>query len=62
MITYNSICEKLGFAPFRKNSEHKGDIPDHEDDSIVNPFSILTREESDFLSDYLDEHSGEFVE
>lgn len=42
---YQRICEKLGFIP----SEYKYDGPIAEDDTWVNPFSVLTTEESDFL-------------
>ena len=48
-VTYDSICEKLGFTP----ETYKPDISDYEDDSKINPFSILTDEESDFLFNYL---------
>ena len=37
---YKRICEKLGFVP----SEYKYDGPVEEDDSIPNPFSVLTIE------------------
>lgn len=42
---YQRICEKLGFIP----SEYEYDGPLTEDDTWVNPFSVLTIEESDFL-------------
>ena len=38
---YKRICDKLGFVP----SEYKYDGPVEEDDSIPNPFSVLTFEE-----------------
>ena len=44
-VTYESICEKLGFDI----ETYKHDYSGHEDDSKVNPFSIQTDEESDFL-------------
>lgn len=44
---YQRICEKLGFIP----SEYKYDGSTAEDDTWVNPFSVLTTEESDFLWD-----------
>ncbi len=47
-VTYESICEKLGFDI----ETYKHDYSGHEDDSKVNPFSILTNEESDFLFEY----------
>lgn len=48
-VTYESICEKLGFDP----RSYKPDVSDYEDDSKVNPFSILTDEESEFLYGYI---------
>ena len=42
---YMRICEKLGFIP----SEFKTDATGSEDDNWVNPFSVLTVEEIDFL-------------
>ena len=47
-ITYESICEKLGFDPFV--NPPKPVFNGHEDDSQENPYSILTFEESDFLA------------
>lgn len=51
-VTYESICEKLGFDPINggnpRYQERKSDswlI----DDSIESPYSVLTQEESDFL-------------
>lgn len=48
-VTYEKICEKLGFDPLHYNYE----VPynGHEDDSYENPFSRLTLEESDFLNE-----------
>lgn len=48
-ITYESICQKLGFDP--QNYEPK--TSDYEDDSKVSPYSVLTIEESEFLYDYM---------
>ena len=42
---YKRICDKLGFIP----SEYRNTGPHEEDDNWVNPFSILTNEESNFL-------------
>ena len=42
---YKRICDKLGFVP----SEYKYDGPIEEDDTWVNPFSVLTEEEDRFL-------------
>lgn len=48
-ITYENICKKLGFDM----ETHKSPITCHEDDSIPNPFSALSDEESEFLAQYL---------
>ncbi len=48
-ITYESICKKLGFDV----EDYEPVVSDHEDDSRVSPFSVLTIEESEFLYDYL---------
>lgn len=55
---YDRICKKLGFIP----SEYMIDS-DTEDDTWVNPFSILTIEEQDYLYDngYLNPQKGEFM-
>lgn len=45
MITYESICDKLGFIP----SELPDDVPAQEDDSLDNPFSVLDADEILFL-------------
>ena len=42
---YERICKKLGFIP----SEYKYDGMIEEDDTWVNPFSVLTVEENDYL-------------
>lgn len=41
---YERICEKLGFIPSKLKTENC-----FEDDNWINPFSILTIEEQDFL-------------
>lgn len=50
---YDRICKKLGFIPSEYTIES-----DTEDDTWVNPFSILTIEEQDYLYDngYLNPH------
>lgn len=53
MITYESVCKKLGFDPIVDDVEFFMNIPDHEDDSRVSPGSILTQEESDVLTEHL---------
>ena len=50
-ITYESICNKLGFDPV-KGDPHKKEKKEDSwliDDSVENPYSVLTQEESDFL-------------
>lgn len=50
-ITYESICEKLGFDPLIGNPQKNKKTQDSWliDDSRVSPYSLLTEEESDFL-------------
>lgn len=45
MITYESVCEKLGFDPITDDIDFFDNLPDHEDDSRESPFSILTQDE-----------------
>ncbi|MDR0946976.1 MAG: hypothetical protein LBM87_04440 [Ruminococcus sp.] len=52
MITYENICRKLGFA-FDNEKNYRPDIPSFEDDSVINPYSVLNEEELDFIGDYL---------
>lgn len=56
-MTYFGICEKLGFDPIVDGYKYK--VSGHEDDTQVSPFSVLTLEESDFLSEYLLSHRNE---
>ena len=56
-MTYSDICKKLGFDPIVDGYEYK--YSGYEDDTQVSPFSILTLEESDFLSEYLIAHRSE---
>lgn len=51
-ITYEKICEKLGFDAL----SYKPELSGYEDDSKVSPFHILTLEEKLFLNDYLMAH------
>lgn len=44
---YNEICEKLGFIP----SERSEKVNAMEDDTQVNPFSILELDELKYLLD-----------
>lgn len=50
-MTYESICEKLGFDPLKEQPKYN--YNGHEDDSQKSPFSVLTLEELDFLEGYL---------
>lgn len=49
MITYENICRKLGFDALSYQTKPKGTEYDGEEQ---NPFSILSIEELDFLTDY----------
>ena len=51
-ITFEKMCDKLGFIPGKREVHLSGD----EDDSKQSPYSVLTMEESDFLLDYLLSH------
>lgn len=51
MITYNDICEKLGFDPI--TDDIKLHTPSHEDDSVESPFAKLTMEELNVLTKHL---------
>lgn len=51
MITYESICEKLGF----KIEDYHPKYSNTEDDSRERPFDKLTVEELSFLCKYISE-------
>lgn len=53
-MTYNAICNKLGFDPIVDGYKYK--YSGHEDDTQVSPFSVLTLDELDFLLDYMKKH------
>lgn len=53
-MTYQRICTKLGFDP----ENYEPEVSDFEDDSKVNPFSVLTIEESEFLYEYMMKHKN----
>lgn len=53
MITYESVCEKLGFDPITDDIDFFDNLPDHEDDSRVSPGSVLTQEELGVLTEHL---------
>jgi len=48
-ITYESICQKLGFDPMKYEYKFKG----YEDDSQTSPLAPLSYEELNFLCEYL---------
>ena len=51
MITYDSICKKLGFDPLIDHIVISSAT--HEDDRVESPFAKLTAEELDILGDHL---------
>ena len=53
-MTYRDICNKIGFDPIVDGYDYK--YSGHEDDTQISPFSALTLEELDFLSDYIEKH------
>ncbi len=53
-ITFESICEKLGFNPFINPSHYN--LSGHEDDSHESPYAILSLEESEYLCEYMKIH------
>jgi hypothetical protein len=55
MVTYERICEKLGFN-LDDVDGYVRSLPAYEDDSIPNPFSRLNDEESMFAGNYLRRH------
>lgn len=56
-ITFDSICEKLGFNPLV--NPPKINFTGHEDDSEESPYAILSYEESKFLCEYVGKHMKE---
>ena len=56
-ITFDKICEKLGFNPLVNPPARK--LSGHEDDSKESPYAILTFEKSDFLCEYMKKHNSE---
>ena len=52
MDKYKGICEKLGFDPVKRKRKPNN----HKDDSKVNPYSVLTSEELNFLIKYMQEN------
>lgn len=49
-ITYESIVQKLGFDPL---NPPEPEFHGHEDDSIPNPYAVLTLEEEEFILDIM---------
>ena len=56
-ITFDSICEKLGFNPLVNPPTRK--LSGYEDDSKESPYAKLTFEESKFLCEYVGKHMKE---
>ena len=54
-ITYESICEKLGFDV----DTYKPPMSDTEDDSVESPFRSLSIEELNFLTDRIESNKNE---
>jgi hypothetical protein len=52
MITYESVCKKLGFK-FDDEMVYRSDTPCFEDDSTDNPYAILSEAELDFIGTFL---------
>ena len=57
MITYEGLCEKVGFDILT----YEGEPITTEDDSQENPLSELTIEELDFLMDFLKENEKDVI-
>ena len=55
MITFESICEKLGFD-FTKDCYTEEEKNMHKTDGLDSPYLKLTNEECDFILNYLKEH------
>lgn len=53
-ITYESICQKLGFDPMVDKQKYDS----AEDDSKPSRFSVLSLEEHLFLMDYINSHNN----
>ncbi len=51
MITYEGICEKIGFDPIVEGK--RLEPSNYEDDSQESPFEKLSVEELEFLTSYL---------
>ncbi|MBR1824217.1 MAG: hypothetical protein IJ779_08300 [Ruminococcus sp.] len=50
-LTFDKICEKLGFNPLV--NPPACNLSGYEDDSKESPYAVLTFEESDFLCEYM---------
>ena len=50
-ITFENICQKLGFNPLTDKQNYK--FSGHEDDSKPSRYSVLSLEEIEFLCDYM---------
>jgi hypothetical protein len=52
MITYESICQKLGFA-FDDDKNYRRNVSAFEDDNSINPYVDLSEAELDFIERFL---------
>ena len=57
-ITYESICQKLGFDPVKGEYPQKNEKKDSWliDDSKKSPYASLSLDELDFLTEYYQKH------
>lgn len=58
-MSFDALCAKMGYNPLK--DKYPNPIKDHEDDSQVSPFSVLSLEELEFMTDYLIAHRNEIV-
>ena len=52
MLTYDAICEKLGFDPITSEEYNNQHFENEDDPNYTNPLEILSNEELDFLVEY----------
>jgi hypothetical protein len=55
MITYDFICEKLGFDPIHDQWPVHSTNPEEQYDG-PGPFDVLSNEESEWLTNYMKNH------
>lgn len=57
---FEALCEKMGYNPLKDENPYKGILKKHVfNDNLVSPFSVLSIEESEFMTNYLIEHRDE---